>query len=189
MNILAGGVMAMSARFFRVPAVFVLLSVFCPVAWAQRENSGGPETLLELLKPALRPEPVEAQELAVPSVSAPSVPVVTRTESVSPVAVVTRPVAPARPGIAPVPAGLKLVAPGAVGAAEGASAIRSGLVKPCRFPAMVGESPQAEALKATGRPWRVLAPGGAAGADGGFQPDRINLFTDGRGIVSRVECW
>lgn len=178
--------MAMSARFFRVPAVFVLLSVFCPVAWAQGENSDGPETLFELLKPALKPEPVEAQGLAIPSVSAPSVPVVTRTESVSPVAAVTRPVAPARPGIAPVPAGLKLVADGAE---EGASTIRSGPVKPCRFPAMAGKPPQAEALKATGRPWRVLAPGAAAGADGGFQPDRINLFTDGRGIVSRVECW
>lgn len=190
----------MSLRSFRVSAVFVFLCAVCPAALAQEggDAPGVAESVFELLKPAVKPEPVEAQGLAAPPVSsvpepvrpAAAVPVTAReatTRPIPPVAAITRPAAPARPVIEPVPAGLRLVAPGA-GAAGGA-AISSGPVKPCRFPAMLGGVPQEGALKATGRPWRVLGPGEAAKKGEGFQPDRINLFTDGRGIVSRVECW
>ena len=42
------------------------------------------------------------------------------------------------------------------------------------------------AVKATNRPYRVLAPDSMATQD--FSPDRINLNTDAAGIVTSVTC-
>lgn len=56
----------------------------------------------------------------------------------------------------------------------------------CGDTAWVGAPVDEEAVRATGQPYRILAPGMAATTD--FRPDRINVETDDGGIVVRVSC-
>lgn len=58
--------------------------------------------------------------------------------------------------------------------------------QPCDFPQFIGKAVDESALKAIGRPFRVLPPGGMATMD--FSPARINLETDDKGIVTRIHC-
>lgn len=58
--------------------------------------------------------------------------------------------------------------------------------QPCDFPQFIGKPVDEAAIKALGRPYRVLPPGSAATMD--FSPVRINLETDDKGLVSRITC-
>lgn len=58
--------------------------------------------------------------------------------------------------------------------------------QPCDFPQFIGKAVDESALKAIGRPFRILPPGGMATMD--FSPARINLETDDKGIVTRIHC-
>ncbi len=56
----------------------------------------------------------------------------------------------------------------------------------CDFPQFIGKPVDEAALKALGRPYRVLPPGAMATMD--FSPVRINLETDDKGLVTRITC-
>lgn len=56
----------------------------------------------------------------------------------------------------------------------------------CDFAQWVGLPVDEEAVKATGRPYRILPPGAMATMD--YSADRINLHTDEQGIVIDVRC-
>lgn len=65
---------------------------------------------------------------------------------------------------------------------------RSGPVPPCSFAHWAGAPPDRAALERSGRSWRIVGPEGPPVTDD-FQPARLTLFTDSRGLVVRVECW
>lgn len=56
----------------------------------------------------------------------------------------------------------------------------------CDFAQWVGQPVNEEALKATGRPYRILPPGAMATMD--YSASRINVHTDDSGIVIDVRC-
>jgi hypothetical protein len=56
----------------------------------------------------------------------------------------------------------------------------------CDFAAWIGKPVDESAVKATGRPYRILPPGAMMTMD--HSPDRINVETDDAGIVVRVFC-
>lgn len=56
----------------------------------------------------------------------------------------------------------------------------------CTFDEWVGKPVDEDAVKATGRVYRILPPGAMATMD--FSPARINVDTDENGIVIRVHC-
>lgn len=57
----------------------------------------------------------------------------------------------------------------------------------CSFEAWVGRALDEEALKETGRPYRILKPGDMMTMD--YNPERINVETDEKGaMVTRVSC-
>lgn len=66
---------------------------------------------------------------------------------------------------------------------------RSGPVPPCNFSGWIGRNPPTALLAAQGRSWRIIEPGTTLVIDDDFQPQRVNLFIDERGTVSRIECW
>ena len=67
--------------------------------------------------------------------------------------------------------------PGAAEEAAGEETIAAGLDQNSRF---------VQALKATGRPYRILPPDAMATMD--YSADRINVHTDANGIVLDVRC-
>lgn len=58
--------------------------------------------------------------------------------------------------------------------------------QPCDFPQFIGQRVDEQALKATGRPYRILPPGASATMD--FSPARINVEVDDADTVIRVSC-
>lgn len=72
-------------------------------------------------------------------------------------------------------------------AVEDATAAATTAVAPaCDFAAWVGQPVNEDAVKALGRPFRVLKPGDAATMD--FSAERININTDDAGVVTSVTC-
>lgn len=57
---------------------------------------------------------------------------------------------------------------------------------PCDFTAWVGRKVDEDAVKATGRPYRLLKPDTPVTMD--FNPERINVESDDNDIVTRVTC-
>lgn len=57
---------------------------------------------------------------------------------------------------------------------------------PCDFDHWTGKPVDEQALKETGRPYRILPPGSMATMD--YVPERINVHTDEEGIVTKVKC-
>lgn len=58
--------------------------------------------------------------------------------------------------------------------------------QPCDFPHFIGRPVDEKAIKALGRPYRILPPGAMATMD--FSPARINVETDDKGTVLRISC-
>ncbi|HEY0900633.1 MAG TPA: I78 family peptidase inhibitor [Micavibrio sp.] len=56
----------------------------------------------------------------------------------------------------------------------------------CNFNEWVGKEVDEDAVKAAGRPYRILPPDGAATMD--FSPERINVMIDENRIVTAVRC-
>jgi|GEM_PF-1404810 hypothetical protein len=57
----------------------------------------------------------------------------------------------------------------------------------CNFPSdWVGKPVDEEAVKAVGRPYRILAPDSAATMD--FSPERLNVMIDDKKVVTAVRC-
>lgn len=56
----------------------------------------------------------------------------------------------------------------------------------CNYNEWVGKEVNEDALKATGRPYRILGPNSIATMD--FSPDRINVILDDKKIVTAVRC-
>ncbi len=56
----------------------------------------------------------------------------------------------------------------------------------CSFNDWVGQEVNEEAVKAVGRPYRILGPNAAATMD--FNPERINVIVDDKNVVTVVRC-
>lgn len=56
----------------------------------------------------------------------------------------------------------------------------------CSFNDWVGKEVDEDAVKAAGRPYRILGPNAAATMD--FNPERINVIVDDKNIVTVVRC-
>ena len=56
----------------------------------------------------------------------------------------------------------------------------------CNYNDWVGQPVDEEAVKATGRPYRILKPDSAATMD--FNPERINVLVDDHNVVTAVRC-
>ncbi len=56
----------------------------------------------------------------------------------------------------------------------------------CSYNDWVGKEVDEEAVKAVGRPYRILGPNAAATMD--FNPERINVMVDDKNIVTVVRC-
>ncbi len=56
----------------------------------------------------------------------------------------------------------------------------------CDFDQWVGNAVDEEAVKAVGRVYRILPPHAAATMD--FNPERINVMIDDKGVVTAVRC-
>lgn len=56
----------------------------------------------------------------------------------------------------------------------------------CDFNEWVGKAVDEDAVKATGRPYRILAPNSMATQD--FSPQRINVMVDDQKVVTAVRC-
>lgn len=56
----------------------------------------------------------------------------------------------------------------------------------CNYNDWVGQPVDEEAVKATGRPYRILKPDSAATMD--FNPERINVLVDDHDVVTAVRC-
>lgn len=77
--------------------------------------------------------------------------------------------------------------PGAAAAGESDPATPS-VPQPaaCDFSAWTGKPVDESAVKASGRPYRILKPGDMVTQD--FSPDRINVEINEQGIVTAVHC-
>lgn len=56
----------------------------------------------------------------------------------------------------------------------------------CNYNEWVGQSVNEDAVKATGRPYRILGPNSMATMD--FSPQRINVMVDDKNLVTAVRC-
>lgn len=56
----------------------------------------------------------------------------------------------------------------------------------CNFNDWVGKAVDEDAVKAVGRPYRILSPNAAATMD--FNPERINVIVDDNNVVTVVRC-
>lgn len=56
----------------------------------------------------------------------------------------------------------------------------------CSFNDWVGKEVDEDAVKAAGRPYRILGPNAAATMD--FNPERINVIVDDNNVVTVVRC-
>lgn len=56
----------------------------------------------------------------------------------------------------------------------------------CSFPQWVGKPIDETAVRRLGRPYRIVPPDAAVTMD--HVPERINLHTDAKGIVTKVRC-
>ncbi len=56
----------------------------------------------------------------------------------------------------------------------------------CSFNEWVGQEVDEDAVKAVGRPYRILGPNAAATMD--FNPERINVIVDDKNVVTVVRC-
>ncbi len=83
-------------------------------------------------------------------------------------------------------AGMAGEGPSSVSAGDEAPVLPDMSPQPCDFPQFIGQPVDETALKAIGRPFRILPPGGMATMD--FSPARINVETDDKGIVTRIHC-
>ena len=71
-------------------------------------------------------------------------------------------------------------------AADGRPALPDLRPQPCDFSSMVGKAVDEGALKATGRPYRILPPGSMKTMD--YAPARIDVETDDKNVVTAVTC-
>ena len=90
-------------------------------------------------------------------------------------------------GVSEGDAGLPVVGGGAAGVdAVTDEAAPDAPLPACDFASWVGKPVDEAAVKATGRPWRVLQPGVMVTME--YQEGRINIQVDDAGIVTGVTC-
>lgn len=71
-------------------------------------------------------------------------------------------------------------------APEGGAMLEGNAAPGCDFARWVGLPVDEQAIKETGRPYRVLPPGSVATMD--YNPDRLNVHLGDGGIVIAVTC-
>jgi hypothetical protein len=81
-----------------------------------------------------------------------------------------------------------LLCSGCTGEAEDGRRLRGAepAVASCQFSHWIGKPVNEIPVKTLGRPYRVLPPNSVVTMD--HIPNRINLYVDKRGIVTRVRC-
>jgi hypothetical protein len=78
------------------------------------------------------------------------------------------------------------VANGDTAAGENAQEVPAMAESECSYNDWVGQPVNEEAVKAAGRPYRILKPDSAATMD--FNPERINVLVDDHNVVTAVRC-